>query len=235
MEATTKMASNATHYNNLTPAQPLDKATLNKMVLRSLNLQASFNYERMQAAGWLYCILPGLEKIHADNKEDLELSMEHNLEFFNTHPFLVTFVMGIASAVCFGVNKLLIALDLGYMQTVAFILVIAGLVQFIEMFLKKSMPSLYTALGVYLPLITTNCAVLGVAILNVDNGYNLLESTFNGFCAAAGFGLAMILFSCIRERLALANMPKWMNGFPGALITAGLMAIAFMGFGGLIG
>ena len=95
MEATTKMASNATHYNNLTPAQPLDKATLNKMVLRSLNLQASFNYERMQAAGWLYCILPGLEKIHADNKEDLELSMEHNLEFFNTHPFLVTFVMGI--------------------------------------------------------------------------------------------------------------------------------------------
>lgn len=103
------------------------------------------------------------------------------------------------------------------------------------MFLKKSMPSLYTALGVYLPLITTNCAVLGVAILNVDNGYNLLESTFNGFCAAAGFGLAMILFSCIRERLALANMPKWMNGFPGALITAGLMAIAFMGFGGLIG
>ena len=95
MEATTKMASNATHYNNLTPAQPLDKATLNKMVLRSLNLQASFNYERMQAAGWLYCILPGLEKIHADNKDDLKLSMENNLEFFNTHPFLVTFVMGI--------------------------------------------------------------------------------------------------------------------------------------------
>ncbi len=89
------MASNATHYNNLKPAQPLDKQTLNKMVLRSFNLQASFNYERMQAAGWLYCILPGLEKIHADNKEDLKLSMEHNLEFFNTHPFLVTFVMGI--------------------------------------------------------------------------------------------------------------------------------------------
>ena len=89
------MASNATHYNNLTPAQPLDKKTLNKMVWRSLNLQASFNYERMQAAGWLYCILPGLEKIHGDNEEDLKLSMEHNLEFFNTHPFLVTFVMGI--------------------------------------------------------------------------------------------------------------------------------------------
>ena len=89
------MASNATHYNNLTPAQPLDKKTLNKMALRSMNLQASFNYERMQAAGWLYCILPGLEKIHADNEEDLKLSMAHNLEFFNTHPFLVTFVMGI--------------------------------------------------------------------------------------------------------------------------------------------
>lgn len=89
------MASNATQYNNLTPAQPLDKKTLNKMVWRSLNLQASFNYERMQAAGWLYCILPGLEKIHGDNKEDLSISMQHNLEFFNTHPFLVTFVMGI--------------------------------------------------------------------------------------------------------------------------------------------
>ena len=89
------MASNATHYNNLTLAQPLDKKTLNKMVWRSLNLQASFNYERMQAAGWLYCILPGLEKIHGENKEDLQTSMQHNLEFFNTHPFLVTFVMGI--------------------------------------------------------------------------------------------------------------------------------------------
>ncbi len=89
------MASNATQYNNLTPAQSLDKKTLNKMVWRSLNLQASFNYERMQAAGWLYCILPGLMKIHGDNEEDLQISMQHNLEFFNTHPFLVTFVMGI--------------------------------------------------------------------------------------------------------------------------------------------
>lgn len=89
------MAFDATHYNNLTPAQPLDKKTLNKMVFRSLNLQGSFNYERMQAAGWLYAILPGLEKIHGDNKEDLQISMQHNLEFFNTHPFLVTFVMGI--------------------------------------------------------------------------------------------------------------------------------------------
>ncbi len=89
------MASESTQYHNLTPAEPLDKATLNKMVFRSMNLQASYNYERMQAGGWLYAILPGLEKIHADNEEDLKLSMAHNLELFNTHPFLVTFVMGI--------------------------------------------------------------------------------------------------------------------------------------------
>ena len=146
----------------------------------------------------------------------------------------VTFVMGIASAVCFGVNKLLIALDLGYMQTVAFILVIAGLVQFIEMFLKKSMPSLYTALGVYLPLITTNCAVLGATILNVDSGYNLIESVVNGFGAAIGFTLAIVLFSGIREKMEMSDLPAWMQGFPGALIAAGLMAVAFSGFAGLI-
>ena len=104
----------------------------------------------------------------------------------------VTFVMGIASAVCFGVNKLLIALDLGYMQTVAFILVIAGLVQFIEMFLKKSMPSLYTALGVYLPLITTNCAVLGVVLLNVQNDYTFIASVVYGITGGLGFLLAIV-------------------------------------------
>ena len=132
----------------------------------------------------------------------------------------VIFVMTLASFITWFVQHLiLVPLHLEYMQTIAFILVIAVLVGIVEMALKKISPSLYQSLG--------------VAILNVDNGYNLLESTFNGFCAAAGFGLAMILFSCIRERLALANMPKWMNGFPGALITAGLMAIAFMGFGGL--
>lgn len=147
----------------------------------------------------------------------------------------VTVVMAIATAVTWPLEQLLERFGLEYLQTIAFILVIATLVQLLELFLQKFIPPLYVSLGVYLPLITTNCAVLGVAILNVDSGYNLLESTFNGFCAAAGFGLAMILFSCIRERLALVNMPKWMNGFPGALITAGLMAIAFMGFGGLIG
>ena len=147
----------------------------------------------------------------------------------------VTFVMTLASFVTWMVNTyLLLPFDLAYMQTIAYILVIAVLVQIVEMALKKLSPSLYNALGVYLPLITTNCAVLGVAILNTDKNYNLMESTFNGCCAALGFTLAMLLFSCIREKLALSRMPKWMDGFPGALITAGLMAIAFQGFGGLL-
>ena len=132
-------------------------------------------------------------------------------------------------------HYLLIPLHLEYLQTIAFILVIAVLVQCVEMALKKLSFSLYQALGVYLPLITTNCAVLGVAILNSDNSYGLLESTVNGCCAALGFTLSMLLMSCIRERMAVnSNMPKWMNGFPGALITAGMMAIAFMGFNGLV-
>ena len=146
----------------------------------------------------------------------------------------VTFVMGLASAVCFVVNKyILIPLDLAYMQTVAFILVIASLVQFIEMFLQKSMPSLYTALGIYLPLITTNCAVLGVVLLNVQNGYNFIESVVYGITGGLGFLLAIVLFASIRERLVFADYPKCWDGFPIALITAGLMALAFMGFSGL--
>lgn len=146
----------------------------------------------------------------------------------------VTFVMGLASAVCFAVNKfVLIPLDLGYMQTVAFILVIASLVQFIEMFLQKSMPSLYTALGVYLPLITTNCAVLGVVLLNVQNDYSFISSVVYGITGGLGFLLAIVLFASIRERLVFADYPKCFDGFPIALVTAGLMALAFMGFSGL--
>ena len=146
----------------------------------------------------------------------------------------VTFVMGLASAVCFVVNKyILIPLDLAYMQTVAFILVIASLVQFIEMFLQKAMPALYTALGVYLPLITTNCAVLGVVLLNVQNGYNFIESVVYGITGGLGFLLAIVLFASIRERLVFADYPKCWDGFPIALISAGLMALAFMGFSGL--
>ena len=148
--------------------------------------------------------------------------------------FAVTFVMGLASAVCFVVNNyVLIPLGLGYMQTVAFILVIASLVQFIEMFLQKSMPSLYTALGVYLPLITTNCAVLGVVLLNVQNNYNFISSVVYGITGGIGFLVAIVLFASIRERLVFADYPKSFEGFPIALATAGLMALAFMGFSGL--
>ena len=146
----------------------------------------------------------------------------------------VTFVMGLASAVCYVVNQfILVPLDLAYMQTVAFILVISSLVQFIEMFLQKAMPSLYTALGVYLPLITTNCAVLGVVLLNVQNSYNFIESVVYGITGGLGFLLAIVLFASIRERLVFADYPKCWDGFPIALITAGLMALAFMGFSGL--
>ena len=146
----------------------------------------------------------------------------------------VTFVMGLASAITWAVNRfILIPFELGYMQTVAFILVIAALVQFIEMFLQKAMPSLYTALGVYLPLITTNCAVLGVVLLNVQNNYNFIESVVYGITGGLGFLLAIVLFASIRERLVFADYPKSFDGFPIALVTAGLMALAFMGFSGL--
>ena len=146
----------------------------------------------------------------------------------------VTFVMGLASAITWLVNTfILIPFDLGYMQTVAFILVIAALVQFIEMFLQKAMPTLYTALGVYLPLITTNCAVLGVALLNIQNNYNFISSVVYGITGGLGFLLAIVLFASIRERLVFADYPKSFEGFPIALVTAGLMALAFMGFSGL--
>ena len=147
--------------------------------------------------------------------------------------FAVIFVMGLASALCYPVNQLLVRLDLEYMQTVAFILVIAALVQFVEMFLKKSIPTLYEALGVYLPLITTNCAVLGVVLLHVQENYNFIESVVYGITGGVGFLLAIVLFASIRERLEFADPPKAFRGFPIALITAGLMALSFMGFSGL--
>ena len=145
----------------------------------------------------------------------------------------VTFVMGLASAFCFFVNKLLVSLDLAFMQTVAFILVIASLVQFVEMFLKKFIPTLYTALGVYLPLITTNCAVLGVALLNVQNDYNFIESVVYGITGGLGFLVAIFLFAAVREQTEFSEAPKSFEGFPIALVTAGLIALAFMGFSGL--
>ncbi len=146
----------------------------------------------------------------------------------------VTFVMTVASAVTWVVQTYVLQrFDLMYLQTIAFILVIASLVQFVEMVIQKSSPTLYQALGVYLPLITTNCAVLGVTILNIDSSYNLLESMVHGFSAAIGFSLAIIIFAGIRERLEFANIPKPFQGFPIALITASLLSIAFLGFQGL--
>ena len=145
----------------------------------------------------------------------------------------VIFTMTLSSAATWAANKfILIPYELEYLQTITFILIIATLVQFIELFLKKSMPALYKALGIYLPLITTNCAVLGVAILNIDNGYNFISSVVYGFSAAVGFTLAIVLFAGVRERTIFSNPPKCMEGFPIALVSAGLIALAFMGFSG---
>ena len=146
----------------------------------------------------------------------------------------VIFVMGLAAAMSWLINEfLLIPLGLEYLQTLAYILVIASLVQFVEMFLKKGMPSLYSALGIYLPLITTNCAVLGVVLLNTQNNYNFIESLVYGVTGGIGFLIAIVLFASIREKLRFAEYPKAFEGFPIALVTAGLLALAFMGFSGM--
>ena len=145
----------------------------------------------------------------------------------------VTFVMALASAACYAINLLLILFSLEYMQTVAFILVIAALVQVVEMFLKKFVPALYKALGVFLPLITTNCAVLGVVLVNVQNGYDFLTSVVNGAAGGLGFTLAIVLFASIRQRVDKSDCPAPFEGFPITLIAAGLLALAFMGFSGL--
>ena len=153
----------------------------------------------------------------------------------------VTFVMGLASAVCWPINHFILTSEtlfpdgnnLAFMQTIVYILVIASLVQFIEMFLQKSMPSLYTALGVYLPLITTNCAVLGVVLQNTQNSYTFIESVAYGVTGGIGFLLAIYLFAAVREKLEFAEVPKSFEGFPIALVTAGLLALCFGGFSGL--
>lgn len=146
----------------------------------------------------------------------------------------VIFVITLASAATWLVHKLiLVPLHIEYLYNIAFILIIASLVQLVEMFIKKSSPSLYQALGVYLPLITTNCAVLGVAVNNMNDGLDFIASVVNGIGAAIGFALAIVLFAGIRERVAKCSIPKCMEGFPIALVTAGLMAIAFLGFSGM--
>lgn len=147
----------------------------------------------------------------------------------------VVFVMTLASAITYIVQyAILNPLGLQYLQTIAFIVVIASLVQLVEMFIKKTSPSLYMALGVYLPLITTNCAVLGVTILNIQSGYTFIESVVSGAAGALGYSLAIILFAAIRERQELNDTPDVLEGFPTALISASLMAIAFLGFSGMI-
>lgn len=152
----------------------------------------------------------------------------------------VTFVMGVASIITWLVQKALVALGIEYLQTIAFILVIAALVQLIEMVLKKFMPSLYSALGVYLPLITTNCAVLGVAILNIEtfgvtSGISLLQSFLNGVFSGVGFLIAIMLLAGIREKMDLESVPKPFRGFPITLIAASILSMAFVAFGGLLG
>ena len=147
--------------------------------------------------------------------------------------FAVIFTMTLASALTYVVYRLIIVpAGLEYLKTIAFIIVIASLVQFIEMFLQKSLPSLYSALGIYLPLITTNCAVLGVALLNITNEYNFLFSVVYGFTAGVGFLLAIVLLSLVRERIEYCDIPEPFRGFPIALIASGLLSIAFMGFSG---
>lgn len=147
----------------------------------------------------------------------------------------VTFVMAMTSLITYIVQyAILVPLNIEYLQTIIFILVIASLVQFVEMVIQKTSPTLYQALGVYLPLITTNCAVLGVAIININDKYDLIQALFNGIGAALGFTLAIVLFAGIRERLELSDIPKPLKGFPIAFITAGLMSVAFLGFQGLI-
>ena len=146
----------------------------------------------------------------------------------------VTFVMALASAATWAVNAfLLVPYELEYMQTVAFILVIASIVQVVEMFLKKSVPALYQALGIFLPLITTNCAVLGVALVNVQNGYDFLQSVINGAAGGLGFTVSIVLFASLRERVDKAECPAAFRGYPITLIAAALLAMAFMGFSGL--
>lgn len=146
----------------------------------------------------------------------------------------VTFVMVIATIVTYLIQKyVLVKLGIEYMQTITFILVIASLVQLVEIILKKVSPALFQALGIFLPLITTNCAVLGVAILAVGNKYDLLKSAVFATATAVGFGLALIIFSGLREHMELANIPKGMKGVPIAFVVAGILALAFMGFTGL--
>ncbi len=165
------------------------------------------------------------------------LGVSKKVETASGMGFAVVFVMACASAITWAVQQLLILLNIEYLQTIAFILVIAVLVQFVEMFLQKSIPSLYNSLGIYLPLITTNCAVLGVAIQNITKyggaEFSFIKSVTYGTTAGLGFTLAIVLFAGVRERLESSDIPEFLKGMPITLITASLLSIAFMGFSGL--
>lgn len=148
----------------------------------------------------------------------------------------VTFVMVCATLCTFPIYKfILVPMGLEYLKTIAFILIIALFVQLVEMILKKKVPSLYSALGVFLPLITTNCAVLGVTILNIDSGYTLLQSVVNALGAGLGFTVALVIFSGVRSRVNAANVPEMFKGVPATLIAASVVSVSFMGFSGLFG
>ncbi|MCR5522922.1 MAG: RnfABCDGE type electron transport complex subunit A [Clostridia bacterium] len=146
----------------------------------------------------------------------------------------VIFVMALATAVTYPINQVLVKKDLEYLQTIVFILVIAALVQFVEIVLKKFIPSLYKALGIYLPLITTNCAVLGVVLLNIDKEFNFLQSMVNSIGGGVGFMVAMIMFAGVRERLESCDIPKILKGLPSTLIAASLVSLSFQGFSGVV-
>jgi electron transport complex protein RnfA len=162
------------------------------------------------------------------------MGVSRKLETATGMALATTFVLTLSSASSYLVNEFLLApLGLEYLRTITFILVIAVVVQFTEMFVHKTSPLLYQVLGIFLPLITTNCAVLGVALLNTQEQHNFIQSIFYGFGAAVGFSLVLILFSAMRERIAVADVPESFRGPAIALITAGLMSLAFMGFSGL--
>ena len=146
----------------------------------------------------------------------------------------VIFVMVLSTAVTFPINNLLVKHNLEYLQTIVFILVIAALVQLVEIVLKKYMPPLYNSLGIYLPLITTNCAVLGVVLLNIDNGYNFAQSMINSLGAGIGFLVAMVMFSGVRERMESSDIPESLKGLPITLVAAALVSMSFLGFAGLV-
>lgn len=163
------------------------------------------------------------------------LGVSNKMETATGMGVAVTFVVTLSSAITYFIQKAILdVLGLQYLQTIVFILVIASLVQFVEMAIRKLSPSLYSAMGVFLPLITTNCMVLGVTILNIQEGYNLIQTLTNAVGASLGFFLALILLSGVREKLEIADVPEALQGFPIALISAGLMAIAFSGFSGLV-